>query len=58
MTSLNDQFRIVNPGPPLHEQINPATGDRSKPEPLVEPERGIEAFDVDAPRLAGGAASD
>jgi hypothetical protein len=54
MTSLNDQFRIVNPGPPLHEQINPVISDRSEPEPLVEPERGIEPFDVDAQRLAGG----
>jgi hypothetical protein len=33
--------------PPFHEQINPAIGDRSEPEALVEPERGIEALDVD-----------
>ena len=40
---------------PLHEQINPAIGDRMEPEPFVEPQRGIEAFDVDAQRgLAGG----
>jgi hypothetical protein len=39
--------------PPLHEQINPAIVDLPKPEPLVEPQRGIEAFDVDAQRLAG-----
>jgi hypothetical protein len=37
----------------LHEQINPAIGDRREPEAFVEPQRGIEALDVDAQRLAG-----
>jgi hypothetical protein len=39
---------------PLHEQINPAIGDRREPEPLVEPARRIEAFDVDAQPLPAG----
>ena len=41
-----------SPLSPLHEQIHPAIGDRMEAEPLVEPERGIEAFDVDAQQPA------
>jgi hypothetical protein len=32
-------------GPPLHEQIDAAVFDQPKPEPLVEPQRGIAALD-------------
>jgi hypothetical protein len=45
---------VSTPLSPFHEQINPAIGDRSEPQSLLEPERRIEAFDVDARRLAGG----
>ena len=37
---------------PLHEQIDPPIVDPPKPEPFVEPQRGIEAFDVEAQQPA------
>jgi hypothetical protein len=43
---------VVAP-PPFHEQIDAPIVDLPKPEPLVEPERGIEALDMNAQRLAG-----
>jgi hypothetical protein len=36
---------------PLQEQIHPFVLDLSKPEPLVQAQRGIEALHVDAKRL-------
>ena len=39
-------------GKPLHEQIHPPVVDLPKPEPLVEPQRGIEALDMNAQQPA------
>ena len=39
--------------PPLQEQIDPAIVDLPEPEPLAEPQRGIEALDMNAQWLAG-----
>ncbi len=39
---------------PFQEQIHAFILDLSEAEPLVEPERGIEAFDVDAKGLPAG----
>jgi hypothetical protein len=52
VTSLNDQFRIVNPGSPFQEQIHAFILDLPEAEAFVEPQRGVEALDVDAERLA------
>ena len=37
---------------PFHEQVDAAVLDLQKPEALVEPQRGIEAFDVEAQQPA------
>ena len=42
---------------PLHEQIHPPVVDLPEHEPRGEPQRGIEAFDVDTQPLAGRAPS-
>src|SRR6476620_8102231 len=41
-------------GRPLHEEVGAPLLDRREPQPLVEPEGGVEPFDVDRHRLAHG----